>query len=348
MSEQNDILKDLFLPTWDNKPPYREPIISLNGVNILRFQNITCIVAQQGAGKSTVNEGILSSVIDKNCDCLGFKTTIERAMYIDFERANEDVWPSFYRVMKRANIKEGTNIDNVQIIGFRNIATSKLRKERIEALLELYKPELLLLDGVGDLLDDTNSLEQAIECKNWVRFITSKFNVSILTTLHPNKGSLNPRGHIGSEMLRESEGVLAITIDANEVRTLTSDFQFGKARNGAHATTCFEWSDENKMFMSCEVVHQIKLAKLPPQEILTHEELIQLVRTTHKTPLNIKDTETALLTYIQTYVPHTKKSSRDITEFRKNLVDNNYLTDVDVLNDKRNTFYKINVIHEEK
>ena len=343
MSEQNDILKDLFLPTWDNKPPYREPIISLNGVNILRFQNITCIVAQQGAGKSTVNEGILSSVIDKNCDCLGFKTTIERAMYIDFERANEDVWPSFYRVMKRANIKEGTNIDNVQIIGFRNIATSKLRKERIEALLELYKPELLLLDGVGDLLDDTNSLEQAIECKNWVRFITSKFNVSILTTLHPNKGSLNPRGHIGSEMLRESEGVLAITIDANEVRTLTSDFQFGKARNGAHATTCFEWSDENKMFMSCEVVHKIKLAKLPPEEKLTHEELIQLVRTTHNEQLTATDTSKRIEEYLKTNITYIQTSNTNIVQFIKYLECNNYLT---VTKIGRNRYYYLHVNYQ--
>jgi hypothetical protein len=343
MSEQNDILKDLFLPTWDNKPPYREPIISLNGVNILRFQNITCIVAQQGAGKSTINEGILSSVIDKNCDCLGFKTTIERVMYIDFERANEDVWPSFYRVMKRANIKEGTNIDNVQIIGFRNIATSKLRKERIEALLELYKPELLLLDGVGDLLDDTNSLEQAIECKNWVRFITSKFNVSILTTLHPNKGSLNPRGHIGSEMLRESEGVLAITIDANEVRTLTSDFQFGKARNGAHATTCFEWSDENKMFMSCEVVHKIKLAKLPPEEKLTHEELIQLVRTTHNEQLTATDTSKRIEEYLKTNITYIQTSNTNIVQFIKYLECNNYLT---VTKIGRNRYYYLHVNYQ--
>jgi GTPase SAR1 family protein len=343
MSEQNDILKDLFIPTWENKPPYRKPIISLNGVSILRFQNVICIVAQPGAGKSTVSESVISSVIDENCDCLGFKTTIKRAMYIDFERAQEDVWTSFERVMKRSKISPGKSLDNIQIISFRNIATSKLRKERIEALLELHKPELLLLDGVGDLLDDTNSLEQAIECKNWVRFITSKFNLSILTTLHPNKGSLNPRGHIGSEMLRESEGVLAITVDANEIRTLSSDFQFGKARNGAHATTCFEWSDENKMFMSCEVVHKIKLAKLPPEEKLTHEELIQLVRTTHNEQLTATDTSKRIEEYLKTNITYIQTSNTNIVQFIKYLECNNYLT---VTKIGRNRYYYLHVNYQ--
>ena len=64
--------------------------------------------------------------------------------------------------------------------------------------------------------------------------------------MHPNKGSLTPRGHIGSEILREAEGVLAITV-TDEIRTLTSDFEHGKARNTGHATTCFEWSDEEKI-----------------------------------------------------------------------------------------------------
>lgn len=344
----SDLLKDLFIPTWDNKPPYRKPIISIKGVSILRFQNITCLIAQPGAGKSSTIESFISSVINKDCDCLGFETDIKRVMYIDFERTEEDVWRSFDRVMKRAKVSNGTIIDNVQIISFRNIPKSKDRKERIELLLENYNPELLLLDGIGDLVDDTNSLEQSIECKNWIRFITSKFNVSILTTLHPNKGSLTPRGHIGSEILREAEGVLAITVDANEIRTLTSDFAHGKARNGGHATTCFEWSEEDKMFMSSEVIPKIKKVKLSPEEQLTHEQLIDLVNITHETPLNTTQSKSKLKEHLQTFVSYVKTHDKDIKTFLDYLVCNCYLTEVEVLNDKRNKHYKINKIYEEK
>lgn len=344
----SDLLKDLFIPTWTNQPPYRKPILSINGIGILSFQNITCFIAPPGAGKSTTNEGVLSSVISKDCDCLGFETDVKSVMYIDFERTEEDVWKCFDRVMKRAKVSKGTIVDNVQIISFRNIPKSKDRKERIELLLENYKPELLLLDGVGDLVDDTNSLEQSIECKNWIRFITSKFNVSILTTLHPNKGSFTPRGHIGSEMARESEGVLAIIVDSNEIRTLTSDFEHGKARNGGHATTCFEWSEEDKMFMSSEVIPKIKKVKLKPEERLTHEELIDLVRITHATPLNAEQTKISITAHLKKFVSYVKTNNNDIISFIKYLENNNYLTKAKDGVDSRATFYKINVIHEEK
>jgi len=344
----NEILKGLFIPTWDNKPPYRKPILSINGTSVLSFQNISCIIAQPGAGKSSTNESIISSVINKECDSLGFETSIESVMYIDFERTEEDVWNSFDRVMRRAKVSKGTKLDNIQIISFRNIPKAKDRKDRIELLLEHYKPELLLLDGVGDLVDDTNSLEQAIECKNWIRSITSKFNVSILTTLHPNKGTLTPRGHIGSEILRESEGVLAITKDVNEVRTLTSDFEHGKARNGGHATTCFEWSDNENMFISTDIITKVRNIKLTPQEKLTHEELISLVRITHEIPLNAEATKTKVTEYLKSFVSYVKTSNKDIIEFIKFLENNNYLTKAKDGPDSRSTFYKINVIHKSK
>ena len=346
-NQLESLLKNVFIPTWDNKPPYRKPILSIKGVGVLSFQNITCLIAQPGAGKSSTIEGVISSVINKDCDCLGFETDIKSVMYIDFERTEEDVWKSFDRVMKRAKVSNGTIIDNVQIISFRNIPQAVSRKNNIELLLENYKPELLLLDGIGDLVDDTNSLEQAIECKNWIRSITSKFNVSILTTLHPNKGSLTPRGHIGSEILREAEGVLAITI-SDEIRTLTSDFEHGKARNGGHATTCFEWSEEDKMFMSSEVIPKIKKVKLKPEERLTHEELIDLVRITHAMPLNAEQTKISITNHLKSYVSYVKTNNNDIVNFIKHLEENNYLTKAKDGVDSRSTFYKINVIHKEK
>ena len=342
-----DITQGLFIPTWDNKPPYRKPILSINGVGILKFQNISCIIASPGSGKSSVSESIVSSVINKNCDSLGFESDVDSVLYIDFERAQEDVWTSFERVMSRANVEKGKILEDVNIISFRNVSTSKDRRIKIEQLLRHYKPELLLLDGIGDLVDDTNSLEQAIDCKNWVRYITSEFGVSILTTLHPNKNSLTPRGHIGSEILREAEGVLAITVEANEVRTLTSNFEHGKARNGGHATTCFEWSDEHKMFVSAEVVEKVRITKVAPEDKLTHDELIDLVKDTHSQPLNAESTRSKVKDYLDAKdIKYIKKHKTDILKFIKYLEANNYLTVLNIGSDKRTKYYKIHAIHE--
>jgi hypothetical protein len=268
-------------------------------------------------------------------------------MYIDFERTDYDVWRSFERVMKRAKIQKGVNVDNVKIFGCRDMPKANDRKERVELLLNLYKPKLLLLDGLGDLVDDTNSLEQAIECKMWLRSIESKFEVSVLTTLHPNKNSLTPRGHVGSELLRESESVLAILVDSDGKRTLTTDFQHGKARNSGHATTSFTWCDENMMFVKCDVVPREQKVKLTPTEKLTEEEIIILINNTHQNDLSYEKTKSVITDYLKRFIGYVKTNNNDIIEFIKYLEDNTYLIRAKNETDKRRTFYKMNVNYKE-
>jgi len=347
VAEVKKVTNGVFEPKWDNKPAPRKPILSINGVGILRYQNISCIIASPGMGKSSVCESIISSVINRESDSLGFETDIKKVLYIDFERAEEDVWTSFYRTMSRANIKPGETTDKAKIVSLRNIATAKDRREKIEELLQDYNPELLLLDGIGDIVNDTNSLEQCIEAKNWVRYINAEFKTSILTTLHPNPTNLKPRGHLGSETLREAEGILVITKDEEGVRTLTSDFEYGKARNGGHATTCFKWSDEKSMFVSTEVVSKTRIKKLAPHEKLGHDEFIALVKGTNTIPLTATATKEQLKIYVDRHFTNIKKSNKDINDLFKYLFDNNYLTDIDcgVVKDNRVKYYRVHVTH---
>lgn len=347
MSELN--LDKLFVPTWNNKPAYKQPILSINGVGILSFQNISCVIAHPGYGKSSTCEAVISAVINKNVDNLGIKADVNKVMYIDFERTEDDFWNSFDRIMRRAKVDKGTILENVQIISFRNIPRSAERKDRICQLLEYYKPELLLMDGVGDLVDDTNSLEQAIELKCWVRSITQDYKVSVLTTLHPNKNSKNntPRGHIGSEMLRESENVLAINMNANEVRTLTTDFEHGKARNSGHATTGFVWSDELRMFVSSEVPTKTqKASKRRAQDKLLHEDVIQLIKTTHGVAQNLTNSEQKIKEYLDSNYSDVLTGRDEVKVFFKHLISCNYLTEIELLQDKRNRHYKIHTKYE--
>lgn len=271
----------LFIPTWDNKPPYKAPVLTLNNVSILSFQNITCIIASPGSGKSSVMESIISSVINENSDNLGFKSTAKKVLYIDFERTQLDVWNSFYRTMQRAKIQKGIDLNNIKIVSFRKVSTANERKKMIESLIKEFKPELLLLDGIGDLVDDTNSLPEAIQAKGWVRTITANYDLSIVTTLHPNKGTKNARGHIGAEILRECEGVLIIEVNDDQSRTITTDYEQGKARNSGHAEASFKWSDEFSMFIGIETVKNQSVkpenkAKLRPYEIM-HETYLRIL-----------------------------------------------------------------------
>ena len=250
LSEMED---PVFIPTWDNQPPPRPSLLTLNGINILSYQNTTLILANPGDGKSSVCDAIAASQLDEDIDCLGFKVSKEckGIIYVDFERSNDDVWRSFWRVCDRGGLKKGEVLNDIVIAGMRSVYKSKDRVARVEKLLDENPCSILILDGAGDLVTDTNDLEQAIACRTWFRKLTVKYKVSIVTTLHFNKGTQNARGHIGSELLRECENVLSI-VKKDSVHTITSDFAGGKNRNSGVAEGCFKWSDIDKKHVSLD------------------------------------------------------------------------------------------------
>jgi len=272
--------KKLFVPSWENKPPKREPILFVNGIGILTFQNVSCIIAAPGVGKSSICESVCSAVIGtEGIDTLGLTVSSEitRCLYLDNERTDEDVWNSFNRAHKRAQTQGKTIKDKViDIVGLRMVAGLKERKQTIEALISEGNYDLVIIDGAGDLVNDTNSLVEAIECRVWFRELTSKYRISILTTLHPNKGTLTPRGHIGSEMMREGETVLGVTIEG-ETRTITTDFPHGKSRNAGHVHSSYVWGTEQNMFITCDTTKTERVKKLPPHELLSNDEINRML-----------------------------------------------------------------------
>ena len=259
----------VYIPTLLNKPEFKEPLISINEASILTAGNISCIIAQAGFGKSSVCEAILSKVINPECDGHGFNVSdkINKAVYIDCERTRHDTHASFERALRRAKV-----IDSDKII-LANIRLANL-KERLKIIIDLveeFKPELLIIDGAGDLAEDTNNNAESNAIKFWLRTLAEKYSLSILTTLHPNPNTEKARGHLGSELQRECEAVVIIKKDG-QLHKITSDFTLGKNRNAGNATSFFAWNDQACMFLTNEKT--LSNSKL---ESLTAEERTNLV-----------------------------------------------------------------------
>ena len=270
----------VFIPTWDNTPEELSPVVTLGGVGILTYQNISAIISSPGGGKSSIIEAIGATYLNSKSDGLGFKIdqSCDGIIIIDTERTNYDVWTSFFRMCQRAKIPIGGSVKNVKLAGLRGISNLQERLVAIEALLDANPCSLLMIDGAGDLVTDINDLKQATECRIWLRYLTEKFKLSIIVTLHPNPGSSRPRGHQGSEICREAECVLLLKAYDKDTRTISTDFVNGKNRNGPNITTAFQWSEGKNMFLTVNsnaITADKKLAKTA----YVRQELMNLART---------------------------------------------------------------------
>jgi hypothetical protein len=326
--QSNEVKNDkLFIPTWNNKPIEKEPILFLNGIGILTYQNISGFIAAPGVGKSSICESICAAIIGtKDIDTLGFSVSdeVKAVLYLDNERTPTDVWNSFSRMHKRSKTNEKSVIENtVDIVGLRSIARLDERKRTIEELIKNGSYQLVIIDGSGDLVQDTNSLAEAIECRIWFRELTSKYNISILTTLHPNKGSMTPRGHIGSEIVREAESVIGV-MNEGDVRTMTTNFAHGKSRNAAHVSSSFVWSEEDAMFVQCDKPDKRKVKTLEPQELLSIEEInLMLKKVLGSDKLSYADFSSKCKAYLkQNYLNQCKNGDNVMKTFIAYLTQN--------------------------
>ena len=229
--------------------PKLKPRVYIDGESFITAHNLSMIQAPPGIGKSSICESILSNVLNKDCEGLGLYVDkdVERAVFFDCERDLSLIDESNEVMLKRANIKEHNT--KAIIVGLRESFSIAEKKQRIIQVVEHIKPQLIMIDGVADLVLDTNSIEQTNNAYLWLMEIIVKYDLAIIVTLHPNKGTTTARGHIGSEMLRRCEGVIEVSENLEGIRTM----QVTKARRSKKPKVSFKWDEDTQMMVSCDV-----------------------------------------------------------------------------------------------
>jgi len=245
--------KRIYIPNWDNKPKETETVISFMGSKFLTTGNLSTIISKAGTGKSSVCEAIMSALINPECDGLGFKVKLSgyrnKILYIDGERTIHDTWNSWHRVMQRSETAKPLIVNQLIIANFKAIGINERIKHTTEILQKNNDIGLVIFDGGGDFVADTNSNIEANIFKDWIN--TFNPTISVLATLHSNPTDNKPRGHIGSELWRRSESVLLLRKVEGTIREITAQFEMGKVRNDNDKVSNFyEWNEEEKMFLT--------------------------------------------------------------------------------------------------
>lgn len=247
--------KRAYYPNWGNKPPKIKPIVKAQNRTLLRAGGYMAIVSRAGMGKSAICEAICGNIINPKKDCLGFDVKLQanrnKILYIDTERTTQDTWLSWERTMYRADINEPDTDNHLIFVNLKAIAVA----DRIAFVTNILKDNsdvgLIIFDGAGDFVKDINSIDETTRFTDWIN--TFNPNVSQIMTLHTNPTDNKPRGHLGSEILRRAESVLLLQKVDDDIREITTKFQYGKNRNDDdNLQMFFEWSDEHEMFITSD------------------------------------------------------------------------------------------------
>ena len=191
---------------------------SRTNTNLSNLTNHSCNSCNSCSGKASVSS--VSSVVEKNnscnsCNSCSKKEQPLRVLWYDTEQSDNStqdilvnrIIPLFHRTM---GPDEPFPEHMFDIFNVRNVDRANREVYFLEAI-EHYRPDLVILDGIRDLVSDINDGTVAQDMMEKLMKTAQTFNCCMVCVLHQNKSgdSRDPRGWLGTELLNKAYDVFA-------------------------------------------------------------------------------------------------------------------------------------------
>lgn len=205
----SDVLKERQYKPGHTPPP-ESIVFTIQNENIGSKGNFICLSGLPKAGKSTyLNAIISSSFVPYNV--FGMKLTVKNNIgYFDTESSNYDFYKNIYRIKQFAGYVELPR--SFQAFNTRKDAYS-YQRALIEQYIIEYKPDVLIIDGLLDLVKNYNDESESRALIDWIKFATEEYNMLIIGCIHLGKKDNHTLGHFGSMVDRYAQSVLEIVRD---------------------------------------------------------------------------------------------------------------------------------------
>lgn len=202
--------------TKELKPPqiaWQQKNLKTDGYTTLgTLGNFGLVIGKAKARKTFYINIAISTAVSKALILGRFLSSLEpdksEVLYFDNEQAEYHVQLVARRICKQINISLPPNL---HVYHLRSLTPQERLKLIEYAIYSNKKVGFVIIDGIKDLVTAINDEEQATMITSKLLKWTEERNIYILTVLHQNKGDLNARGHLGTELINKAETVLSIT-----------------------------------------------------------------------------------------------------------------------------------------
>ena len=175
---------------------------------VMSMLMVCCVVRELLTFKH--NPSITSDISSQSSDIAPY-----RVLWYDTEQSDNStqdilvnrIMPLFHRVM---GPDEPFPEQLFDIFNVRNVERATRENYFLQAVRH-YRPDLVILDGIRDLVSDINDGTVAQEMMEKLMKTAQSFNCCIVCVLHQNKSgdSRDPRGWLGTELLNKAYDVFA-------------------------------------------------------------------------------------------------------------------------------------------
>jgi len=200
---------------------------------VMTAGEFSAIVATSKSKKTFLKSAMCGCYIGGNANQLfpNIKTHRDKDYTIlDFDTEQGKYYTQ--RTFRRPHEIAGATYDNFKGFATRHLPT----RERVILIDECLKRQatfcnevvkLVFIDGVADLVENTNDLVLSSEIADYLLRWTYEYNIHICVVIHKSALTNKPLGHMGTYVLKKAETVIDLEKDENGTIKVTNPYSRG-------------------------------------------------------------------------------------------------------------------------
>lgn len=194
-------------------------LFKVGDVEVLSRQTVNIIAAQKKSGKTNFSALLMAACAAKDRQVLsGFIRCMQdsvKVLVIDTEQPYKDARRTLRRAMKTSgyDYDEQWSEHGINVLSFKDVdcldevvvqqdgcrTNVRVQWLLLEEAVKRYHPELLIVDGIADMLKSINDEAEARELMRYLDRLACEYNCAVLGMLHLNYGSGKIGGWAGTQ-----------------------------------------------------------------------------------------------------------------------------------------------------
>jgi len=200
---------------------------------VMTASEFSAIVAVSKAKKSFIKSAFLGSYIGGQSSVLfpNIKTHRDAEYTIlDFDTEQGRYYTQ--RTFRRVQEITGTLYDHYKGYATRHLSSPE-RLGLIDYCLKnqntLYKKpvKLVSIDGIADLVENTNDIVMSKEAADYIMKWTYEYNIHVTAVIHKSAVTGKPLGHLGTYVLKKAESVINLEVNDDKTVTVSNPYSRG-------------------------------------------------------------------------------------------------------------------------
>ena len=186
------------------------PVVKRNDVIICSEGNISAVVGEAKSKKTFLCTAMVGSLLDnKQRQQFGIQPNRCKVLWIDTEQSPAHIQKLLFRINILGGLPHNTPDPIIYMAALREASPAD-RLTIIRDGITAHNPKLVVIDGISDLLTNTNNLEESEALVSQLLALSSIHMCHIMCVLHTNPNSDKARGHIGSTLQRKAETMIYV------------------------------------------------------------------------------------------------------------------------------------------